>query len=210
MKIVAPRPALRFALKWSQYLLFAGAAAMLGYSGLALADALYFQRQGRLQLQRALADQETDLAGAPQTVTVAGKPASTPDSVAGLIGRIEILRVGLEVIVVEGVDYRTLRRAAGHIPGTALPGEIGNVGISGHRDTFFRPLRDVRRDDLINITTPAGDFRYRVVSTSVVEPTDVGVLDQGKGESLTLVTCYPFSFVGPAPERFIVRAERVL
>lgn len=210
MKIVAPRPALRLALKWSQYLLFAGAAAMLGYSGLALADALYFQRQGRLQLQRALADQETDLAGAPQTVTAAGKPASMPDSVAGLIGRIEILRVGLEVIVVEGVDYRTLRRAAGHIPGTALPGEIGNVGISGHRDTFFRPLRDVRRDDLINITTPAGDFRYRVVSTSVVEPTDVGVLDQGKGESLTLVTCYPFSFVGPAPERFIVRAERVL
>lgn len=150
------------------------------------------------------------IAGATQTVTVAGKPPSTPDSVAGLIVRIEILRVGLEVIVVEGVNYRTLRRAAGHIPGTALSGGIGNVGISCHRDTFLRPLRDVRRDDLIIITTPAGDFRYRVVSTSDVEPTDVGVLDQGKGESLTLVTCYPFSFVGPSPERFIVRAERVL
>ncbi|MCX6624691.1 MAG: class D sortase, partial [Acidobacteria bacterium] len=127
----------------------------------------------------------------------------------GLLGRIEIPSVGLSVIVFEGVDRRTLRRAAGHIPGTALPGRPGNVGISGHRDTFFRPLRNIRRNDIITVTTPLGDYRYRVVSTSVVAPDDVAVLEPSGYEILTLVTCYPFYFVGPAPGRFVVRAERI-
>ncbi len=183
---------------------------MLGYSGLALADALYFQRQGQRQLQQALASRPADLADASPAAPAAANASLPPVSIPGLIGRIEISRLDLDVIVVEGIDGKTLRRAAGHIPGTALPGELGNVGISAHRDTFFRPLRDVRRNDLIKITTPGGEFRYRVVSTRVVEPRDVTVLDSGEGESLTLVTCYPFSFVGPAPDRFIVRAERVL
>jgi sortase A len=127
----------------------------------------------------------------------------------GLIGRIEIPRLGLSVIVVEGVDRLILRRSVGHIPGTALPGEAGNVGISGHRDTFFRPLRNIRRDDIITLTTLLGEYRYRVVFTKVVSPSDVGVLDPSGNEILTLVTCYPFYFVGGAPDRFIVRAERV-
>jgi sortase A len=94
--------------------------------------------------------------------------------------------------------------------GTALPGAAGNVGISAHRDSFFRPLRDVRRDDIIVFTTLAGKFRYRVVSTRIVLPTEVSVLNPSSKEVLTLVTCYPFFFIGPAPDRFIVRAERVI
>jgi len=84
----------------------------------------------------------------------------------------------------------------------------GNIGISGHRDTFFRPLRNIRENDAITLTTPRGEFRYRVVSTRVVPPDDMSVMDDDGGEILTLVTCYPFYFVGAAPNRFIVRAER--
>ena len=130
------------------------------------------------------------------------------NSIGGLIGRIEIPRLGISVIVVEGTAARTLRRSVGHIGGTALPGEPGNVGISGHRDTFFRPLRNIRQGDLVALTTLTGEYRYRVVSTKVVRPEDVAVLDPGSDESLTLVTCYPFYYVGPAPSRFIVRAAR--
>jgi sortase A len=107
------------------------------------------------------------------------------------------------------VAARTLRRAAGHIPGTGLPGQPGNIGISGHRDTFFRPLRNIRQDDVITLTTVAGIYSYRVVSIWIVTPSDASVLDPSADEVLTLITCYPFYFVGPAPERFIVRAVRV-
>jgi sortase A len=109
----------------------------------------------------------------------------------------------------EGTTTTTLRHAAGHIEGTALPGQPGNVGISGHRDTFFRPLRHIEPNDLITLTTLAGEFRYRVLSSQVVPPDDVAVLDPSPTEILTLVTCYPFYFVGPAPSRFIVRAARI-
>lgn len=147
---------------------------------------------------------------APQTEQVPSTTAPVPVAVRGLIGRIEIPRLGLEAVVMEGVDYATLRRAAGHIPGTALPGHVGNIGISAHRDTFFRPLRNIRNNDLIQIITPLGDYRYRVVSSAVVDPGNVTVLASSASETLTLVTCYPFYFVGPAPDRFIVHAERVL
>ena len=118
--------------------------------------------------------------------------------------------LGVSVVVLEGDSAAVLRHAAGHITGTALPGKTGNVGISAHRDTFFRPLRNVRQNEIITLTTLAGEYRYRVVSTKIVKPDNVGVLAQGVGEVLTLVTCYPFYFVGPAPSRFIVRAERVI
>jgi sortase A len=132
-----------------------------------------------------------------------------PATAAGLIGRLDISRLGLSVIVIEGVRAATLRRAVGHIPGTALPGQPGNVAISGHRDTFFRPLRNIRRDDMVTLTTLLGEFRYRVVSTSIVRPDNIAVLAPTENQILTLVTCYPFYFVGPAPSRFIVRAERI-
>lgn len=113
------------------------------------------------------------------------------------------------MVVIEGTGSTTLRRAVGHFPGTALPGHRGNIGISGHRDTFFRPLRNIRKGDLITLTTLGGGYRYRVVSTKIVLPSDVSVLDSDGREILTLVTCHPFYFVGAAPDRFIVRAERI-
>ena len=112
-------------------------------------------------------------------------------------------------MVVEGAGHRDLKRAAGHIPGTAFPGTGGNTGIAAHRDTFFRPLRFIRISDSITVTTPQGAFVYRVVSTQIVKPDQIQVLSPTQAEALTLVTCYPFNFVGPAPRRFIVRAERV-
>jgi len=111
-------------------------------------------------------------------------------------------------MVVEGVDDSDLKRAVGHIPRTALPGDSGNVGIAGHRDTFFRPLRSIERDDTITVRTLHGAYRYRVVSMNVVRPEDIQVLYPTGRASLTLVTCFPFDYIGAAPKRFIVRAER--
>jgi sortase A len=125
------------------------------------------------------------------------------------VGRIEISTLGLGAMILEGVDQRTLRRAVGHIPGTALPGEQGNVAIAGHRDTFFRSLRDIRKDAEITLTTLHGSYRYRVDSTRVVEPEAIEVLADSGDAILTLVTCYPFDFIGPAPQRFIVRAHKI-
>ena len=124
-----------------------------------------------------------------------------------VVGRVEIPRVGVSAVVREGDDVKTLRRAVGHIPGTALPGENGNAALAGHRDTFFRGLRDIRKGDQITLTTPAGNARYLVKSTRVVEPSEVSVLAPTDGSTLTLVTCYPFNYIGAAPKRFIVRAE---
>jgi sortase A len=175
---------------------------MLGYCGLLLADGWLFQKRERLQLEQLLHDR--------QETNDSRNRVSIPSRRGGLIGRIEIPSLGLSVMVIEGVDGGALRRAAGHIPGTALPGEPGNVGISAHRDTFFRPLRKIQKNDMITFTTVLGDYRYRVMSTKVVNSRDVEVLRPGGNEALTLVTCYPFYFVGPAPKRFIVRAERSL
>ena len=210
MRIVIKKGALRSALRSGQWVLGAAAVLMLGYCGLVLADSWLFQKAERRQFEQLLHDRQktSDARIRASSSTSAGiwPPAVT----GGLIGRIEIPRLGLSVIVVEGVNRLILRRSVGHIPGTALPGQPGNVGISGHRDTFFRPLRNIRRDDVITLTTLLGEYRYRVVSTKVVSPSDVEVLDPGKNEILTLVTCYPFYFVGLAPGRFIVRAERVI
>ena len=124
-----------------------------------------------------------------------------------LIGKILIHRLGISAIVKEGIDDETLAIAVGHFPSTPLPGQPGNVAVSAHRDTFFRNLKDVKRNDEITVTTQSGSYLYRVVSFKVVPPTDVSVLEPSPGENtLTLVTCYPFYFVGPAPKRFIVRA----
>jgi len=126
----------------------------------------------------------------------------TPQALAVL----RIPRIGLEVPVLEGTDDWTLDRAVGHIADTAAPGADGNSGIAGHRDGFFRGLKDVREGDEIALETQRGRETYRIERTWIVDPTDVSVLDPTPTRAITLVTCYPFYFIGSAPQRFIVRA----
>ena len=129
---------------------------------------------------------------------------------SSLIGVLEIPRVNVSVAVLEGEDDKTLSVAVGHLPGTPLPWHDGNSAMAGHRDTFFRPLKDLRVGDTMRMATFHGDFDYRVRRILIVDPEDVWVLDpDDPAISLTLITCYPFYFVGSAPRRFIVHAERV-
>jgi len=112
-------------------------------------------------------------------------------------------------MVFEGDDADILKIGAGHIPGTALPPGNGNICIAAHRDTFFRPLREIRPNDVITLRTSAGASRFAVTETEIVRPSYVKALDQSPGRDLTLVTCYPFSYIGGAPRRFIVHAKKV-
>jgi len=125
----------------------------------------------------------------------------------GLIGRIEIPRVGLSELMIEGTGGRSLRRGVGHVPRTAFPGEHGNVGLAGHRDSYFARLRDVAKGDLIRLETPDGAFAYRVSAIQIVDPSRVDLMAQTGSPRLTLVTCYPFHWVGPAPRRYVVVAR---
>ena len=129
----------------------------------------------------------------------------TPPTLAIL----RIPSIKLEVPVYDGTTDAVLDLAAGRIEYTALPGTVGNVGIAAHRDSFFRGLKDIREDDTIALTTLDGTFRYKVEWTKIVKPADVSVLEPTDEPALTLVTCYPFYYVGSAPERFIVRAYRI-
>lgn len=190
-------------LRWIRWLLLASAASLLVYCGFVVTGMWTFQRAEDLQFRRLL------MASA-QNASAVSIARFSPAAAEGLIGRVEVPRLGISVIVMEGTSGSVLRRAVGHISGTALPGQRGNVGISGHRDTFFRPLRNIKPSDIILLRTTAGEYRYRVLSTEVVTPDDVAVLEPGSGDTLTLVTCYPFYFVGPAPKRFIVRAGKVI
>ena len=190
-------------------MLLACAVVLLGYCGFVVVDGQIYQSQEDRRLDRLLHGRQEAAAGVDQNKPPTVSNLTVPAIAGDLIGRIEIPRLHLSVVLVEGISRATLRRAVGHIPGTAFPGGGGNIGISGHRDTFFRPLRNIQRDDVISLTTLSGEYRYRVVSTRVVGPADISVLNPVGSEVLTLVTCYPFYFVGPAPGRFIVRAERI-
>ena len=200
MRLVIAHKPLRRILAWVQRALFAGAVAALAYCAAVLVDTWSFQKEELVRFEQRLHEQAALPASVKQSL-----PAANGD----VIGRIDIPRLGLSAIIVEGTGRTALRRAVGHIAGTAEPGQSGNVGIAGHRDTFFRPLRNVQSNDMITLTTAEGEYHYRVVSTKVTGPYDVAVLDTSEGEILTLVTCYPFYFVGFAPDRFIVRAERL-
>jgi sortase A len=123
------------------------------------------------------------------------------------LGRIEIPRVGISSVILQGVDYETIRRAVGHFPATPLPFQSGNMALAAHRTTDFYGLRNIRIGDTITITCRKRTFRYRVERMWVVSPNDVSVLAPTPDKSLTLVTCYPFDYHGSAPERFIVRAR---
>ena len=216
-------------LRWTERVLLVTGAMALGLAGTAILEAKVTQAYQSYCLEETLRNRPASLVGflfqslhvrqgntwqdqplTPPAGTI--KRKATPLSVrtaikpGSPIGLLQVPRLGLSVMVLEGSDQHTLRLGAGHIEHTALPGEFGNLGIAGHRDTFFRSLKDIRKNDRITMTTPSGSFEYRVQFTQIVKPTDTRVLAPSSTLSLTLVTCYPFYFVGSAPERFIVRA----
>lgn len=136
-------------------------------------------------------------------------PLAKPKRIDPIVGRLEAPDIGLSVMVLRGVDDATLNAAAGHIPGTSLPGMSGNIAIAGHRDTIFRPLRNLKRRDRLRILTRNGAYEYEVEAINIVKPDDVSVLRNTAKPTLTLVTCFPFTFVGHAPKRWIVRARQI-
>lgn len=214
---------------WAERALLAIGIVCLGIFAWSWIDAKAIEIRETQRLEEALAAAPTVKSKASETDSFASfekgaeqvrkeekeekeeKTAEVPPPEPGeLVGRLAIPRLDVTAIVLEGVDKKTLRRGAGHIPATALPDqEEGNVGIAAHRDSFFRGLKDIREDDTIELTTLDGTFRYKVEWTKIVQPTDVSVLEPTEEPALTLVTCYPFYYVGSAPKRFIVRAHRI-
>jgi sortase A len=199
-----------------EILLWAVAVVLLSAYGWVWVDRHVYQAYRDWQFERALASQPApadDLGGftpAPGSRGKKKEPAArTRVPNEAVVGRIEIPRLGLRAMILEGTSDRALRRAVGHIEGTAMPGEAGNSGLAGHRDTFFMSLKSIRKDDTIRIRTLDSTHTYVVDSTKVVEPNDVHVLNATAEPTLTLVTCYPFNYVGAAPERFIVQARLI-
>jgi sortase A len=185
-------------LRGSRYLLFVTGILALGYVGVTLLDARLYQVSAKRSLESQIqAEKEQD-------VTQPRPPVKEGD----VLGRMDIPRLGMSVAVLQGTKSRMLRLGVGHIESTPLPWEPGNSGIAGHRDTFFRDLKDVRMNDEIEFQTADGLFHYQVDWVKVVAPDDTSVLTPSSETALTLVTCYPFYFVGPAPNRFVVRAHR--
>jgi sortase A len=193
-------------LGWAERLFVIVGVALLATCAWFVIDARLAQRAARQSLEIALPNVPTSASPAAATAAPAGLSvvvSGTP------LAALSIPRVHLSAIVLEGSDARTLRRGPGHLENTALPGDAGNVVIAGHRDTFFRPLRDVHTGDDVFIETRRGTLRYRVNALRVVKASDLSVLEPSDAATLTLITCYPFWVLGDAPDRFIVQAERV-
>ena len=179
-------------------LLLVGIGA-LGYSGWSYLDQFIHERGEREAFDQARENRTP----APQRADVV--PPAEPFK-----AKLVIARLNLTTMVEEGVGEDTLRHSAGHIPSTAMPGQVGNIGVAAHRDTLFRKLKGIRTHDRIVLSTRTKDYNYEVTATAIVRPDEVGVLAPTSGErTLTLVTCYPFYFVGPAPKRFIVQARQI-
>jgi len=210
----------------------AAAIALLGFYVVARVDALVGRARALDAFEQTIAAADDDVANERTAVaqTNVPEPAAVlpdpdaPDQTlwgktriaayrAGLatggappLGVLGIPKLGLRVPVFEGTDELSLNRGVGRIAGTATIGAAGNVGIAGHRDGFFRGLKDIERGDVIEVQSVDGAARYRVTELLIVDPDDVYVLDPTDRATLTLVTCYPFYFVGDAPQRFIVKA----
>ncbi len=178
-------------LRGACYFFFAFGILSLGYVGFVLADSHRYQ---------ALEIRKFEQAGrlVEPHILVEGE----------VIGEIEVPRLGLSDMVVQGDSAASLRHAVGHVAKSALPGEWGNVALAGHRDTYFRPLRAIQVGDEIRFKTIEHVFDYVVESVEVVSPAGIRVLEATGGHELTLITCFPFYYVGPAPKRFIVRARQ--
>lgn len=183
-----------------QWLLTVGGVACLGWCVLVVISAWRYQSRAGRQTPASVAttpDNGQTALALPSALLV-GAP----------VGRIEVPRLHLSAAVANGDDDGTLRVAIGHLPDTPFPWEEGNSALAGHRDTFFRELRRIRVNDVMRMATPYGDFAYHVTRTLIVAPDDLSVLAQTNEPTLTLVTCYPFSYIGHAPKRFIVEAVR--
>jgi sortase A len=179
-------------LQAAYYFFLAAGMGGLGYATYVVVDAEVYQAIEESRLP------EMRLTQGPRVVAE-----------GALIGEIRIPRLGLSAIVVQGESPKVLRHAVGHLLATSLPGEPGNVALAGHRDSFFRPLRNIQLGDAITIKTTDDEFQYQVESTEVVWPSDVQVVQRSSENILTLVTCFPFYYVGAAPKRFIVRARQI-
>lgn len=185
-------------LRWIQRLLFITGILLLGYVGFTLLETRLYQVSAKRSL-------ENEIRAEKERPQAQSKP---PVRKGDVLGRLDIPRLGMSVAVLQGTSSRVLRLGIGHIAGTPLPGEDGNIGIAGHRDTFFRGLKDIRKNDEIQLQTASGLSRYAVDWAKVVVNDDQSVLAPSNESALTLVTCYPFYFVGPAPKRFVVRAHK--
>jgi sortase A len=179
-------------LRVASHVFLAFGVVALAYAGDVVADAYMYQAREKARFE---------------DVSRSEGPHPVPEG--GVIGEMDVPRLGLETMVVQGDSPKILQHAVGHMPETPLPWESGNVALAGHRDSFFRPLRNIRSGDAITLKTVNGDFQYEVESTQVVPASDIHVLDASGGRTLTLVTCFPFYYVGSAPDRFVVRARAV-
>ena len=188
----------RLVQRWLARLLIASGVVVLLWVAANLVLTMSYRRQYEAMLERM---------GPPVASEEPVAPVSLP--VGEPIGTLEIARVGLSGVVVEGDDDSVLDRAIGHLPDTPLPWQAGNSALAAHRDALFRPLKGVRLGDVLRLKTPHGDFDYVVRDTVIVEPDDLWVLDPTSVSMLTLISCYPFNYIGNAPQRFIVRAERI-
>lgn len=208
-------------IRWAKFTFLVIGTLALTYCAAVLIDKWALQAYQTWRFERALRDaRQSDRARSKaepfpaefhEEAVHPRNDSSGAKIVAGSpIGRIEITSIGIAAMVMEGTDGKTLSVAVGHVPGTPVPGQQGNIVLAAHRDTFFRGLRKIRKDDEIVMTTLDGSYHYLVDSTQVVDPDDIKVLAPTPDDFLTLVTCYPFYFVGPAPKRFIVRARRIL
>lgn len=198
---VKPRRGRGILLCLSWILMISGLLS-IGYVGLVVTDALAYQR---IEMRRF----ESERLGPAEGIRTSASRASHSWAEGDVLGELQIPSLKLRAMVVEGDSPRILRHAVGHVPNSALPGETGNVALAGHRDSFFRPLRQIRRGDVLTFRTLRRQFRYQVQSIQIVSPDDITVLRSEQLRELTLITCFPFNYVGPAPYRFIVRAREM-
>jgi len=199
---------LKTILRATHYFLFVLGCSALGYYAMAAAAATYYQAYSRHQLRKAASDQiKPDVRSQNAGLTIRD-PLRVGAGLV-LLGRLDIARIGLSAMVADGTSPRVLRIAVGHVPGTVMPWLSGNMALVAHRDTFFRRLGELNQGDVIQVTVPGSEYHYRVAFTGIVKPNETWVLQPASGQTLTLITCYPFHFLGAAPKRFVVRARRV-
>jgi len=204
----------RHFLSFARYLfLFTGLLA-LSYVGLVLLHARSYQQNALTTLDHQIQAASTNadsLSASPRLPPPRNAALAIPASLkeGDVVGRILIPRINVTVAILQGTTPQTLLLGVGHIDGTPLPGETGNSGIAGHRDTFFRNLRDLRSGDQIQIQTVSGISNYQVDWLQIIDPRDTAILTPSAGAELTLVTCYPFHYIGHAPERFAAHAHKL-